>query len=260
MQGKPKRTSTQLDAYLVREGMAVDLKEARALIMAGQVLVDEQRVDKPGTRVSSAASVRFKDKRRFVSRGGEKLWGAVADLQLAGLFEGAVVLDCGASTGGFSDCALQLGARRVYAVEMGFNQLAWKLRSDPRVCSLEQTDIRSLGRLLDPDISIVVADISFNSLARLIPAMCAVVPEIPAPLHFLLLVKPQFELESEQVPARGVVSDHHSREVALGKAQLAVEKAGLAFRGHVPSRVLGREGNQEIFLYAERLAGPRKSD
>lgn len=255
-----KTTKQKLDSLLVSQGLAPELKEARALIMAGQVLVDEQRVDKPGTWILASAQVRLKNHSRFVSRGGDKLWGAVEDLGVASLFKDSVVLDCGASTGGFSDCALQLGARTVYAVEIGFNQLAWKLRSDPRMRIFEQTDIRTVGRVLDPEISVVVADISFNSLSRMVPAICSVVPDFPAPLHFILLVKPQFELESEEVPAGGVVNDDCSRQTALERAQLAVEKEGFQVRGHVPSRLLGREGNREIFLYAERRVSERKVD
>ena len=248
-----KREKRKLDDLLLSEGLAPDLKEARALIMAGQVLVDEQRIDKPGTLVDTAASIRLRGQRRFVSRGGDKLWGAIEDLGLAPLFKDAVVLDCGSSTGGFTDCALQLGARRVYAIEMGFHQLDWKLRNDPRVVVMEQTDLRSIDRILDPDASLVVADISFSSIARILPAICNLIPARPVQVHFLLLVKPQFELDSERVPAGGVVDDQNSRADALQKAEAAAQEQNLKLEALIPSRVLGREGNQEFFLYARRL-------
>ncbi len=247
-----KREKRKLDDFLLSEGLAPDLREARALIMAGQVLVDEQRVDKPGTLVDTRAFIRLRGQRRFVSRGGDKLWGAIEDLGVAALFQDAVVLDCGSSTGGFTDCALHLGARRVYAIEMGFHQLAWKLRSDPRVVVMEQTDLRTIDRVLDPEASIVLADISFSSLARILPAICALIPARPVQVHFLLLVKPQFELESDRVPAGGVVDDQASRSDALSQAEAAAQQQDLILEALIPSRLLGREGNQEFFLYATR--------
>jgi 23S rRNA (cytidine1920-2'-O)/16S rRNA (cytidine1409-2'-O)-methyltransferase len=244
-----KRTKIKLDVRIVRDGLAEDLTEARALIMAGKALVSEQRVDKPGTLVADDQEVRIRDKRRFVSRGGEKLWGAVQDLGLQDLFKDAVVLDCGASTGGFSDCALQLGARRVHAVEMGFNQLAWSLRTDPRVQVREGCDVRSIEGLLDPEIRIVLADISFNSLDRLLPAMRKVVPA--QGVTYLLLCKPQFELADELVPVAGVVENPGLRAEALAIVEAAMKREGLVIRRTVDSRVRGREGNQEVFVLAD---------
>src|SRR6478735_3134670 len=157
-----KKDKYRLDERLVSLGLMGDLTEARALIMAGQVLVDEQRIDKPGHLVRDGQNLRLKDQKRFVSRGGEKLWGAVHDLGLAASLQGATVLDCGASTGGFTDCCLQLGAKKVYALDVGHNQLAWKLRTDPRVVVREQCDIRQVVGIIDETIDFVVADISFN--------------------------------------------------------------------------------------------------
>lgn len=245
-----KKSKKRLDESLLSEGLAGSLTEARALIMAGQVLVDEQRIDKPGALVGEGAQLRLKGHKRFVSRGGEKLWAALEDLQLFSIFNGAVVLDCGASTGGFTDCALQAGAAKVYALDVGFNQLAWKLRTDRRIVMMEQTDIRDLDGPLDPGLSIVMVDISFNSLDRLLPAIVRAVPQ--AGVHFLLLVKPQFELDKEEVPSGGVVAASESQQQALDQAFQAVHREGLQLQASLPSRVLGREGNQEFFIYATR--------
>lgn len=247
-----KKARIRLDVKIVELGFAKDLREASALIMAGQVLVNDQKEDKPGTLVKDEQSVRVKDRSRFVSRGGDKLFGAVEDLRIHQLFQDQVVLDCGASTGGFTDCALQLGARKVYAIEMGFNQLDWKLKSDPRVISRESTDIREFKAPIDPDIGLVLADLSFNSLDRTVKAMRRAVPRHP--VHFLLLVKPQFELEVTMIPEGGVVEDPALRNKALMKARAAIEREGLELLTSVDSRIQGREGNQEIFVLARSLS------
>ncbi len=246
-----KKDKYRLDERLVSLGLVGDLTEARALIMAGQVLVDEQRIDKPGQLVRDGQNLRLKDQKRFVSRGGDKLWGAIEDMGLASLVNGATVLDCGASTGGFTDCCLQLGAKKVYALDVGHNQLAWKLRTDPRVVVKESCDIRKVTQVIDSDISFVVADISFNSVDRLLPALCAAVPA--EAVHFLILVKPQFELAADEVPPGGVVADDASRQAALGIALQAMQREGLEFLQSVDSKVSGREGNREIFVLARRI-------
>ncbi len=248
-----KKDKKRLDQRLLEVGLAHDLQEAQRLIMAGQVLVDEQRWDKPGQAVSLASHVRLKQQRRFVSRGGEKLWGAVEDFNIKDLFLDAVVLDCGASTGGFTDCALHLGARKVYALDVGYNQLAWKLRTDARVVVMEETDIRDLPGPIDLATTLVLADISFNSLDRLLPAICRAVPL--EGVTFLLLVKPQFELHAHEIPEGGIVSDEDSRLKALAISRAALEREGLQLLGHAESRVEGREGNREIFVLA-RNPGP----
>lgn len=246
-----KRPKIKLDVRIVRDGLANDLAEARALIMAGKVVVGDQRIDKPGTPVAEDESVRIKGQRRFVSRGGDKLWGAVEDLGLQGRFQDAVVLDCGASTGGFTDCSLQLGARKVYALDVGFNQLAWSLRSDPRVVVREGCDIRDVDAVIDESLSIVLADISFNSLDRLLPAIRNAVPA--QGVDYLLLCKPQFELVGELVPEGGVVNDPSLRAQALAIVETAMAREGLVIQSSVESRLKGREGNQEIFVWARSV-------
>jgi 23S rRNA (cytidine1920-2'-O)/16S rRNA (cytidine1409-2'-O)-methyltransferase len=246
-----KKDKYRLDERLVALGLVGDLAEARALIMAGQVLVDEQRMDKPGQPVRDGQNLRLKDQKRFVSRGGDKLWGAIQDLGLSSMVAGATVLDCGASTGGFTDCCLQLGANKVYALDVGHNQLAWKLRTDPRVVVKEQCDIRQVTEVIDDAINFVVADISFNSVDRLLPALCAAVPSHA--VHFLILVKPQFELAADAVPVGGVVADDASRQAALNIALQAMQREGLEFLKSVDSQVTGREGNREIFVLARKV-------
>jgi len=159
----------RLDEELVRRGLAEDVRAARGLVMAGTVLVDEVPVDKAGTRIADEAAIRLKTTREpFASRAGRKLAGALQTFRIE--VEGKIALDLGASTGGFTDCLLQQGAKRVYAVDVGTNQLAWHLRRDARVISLEKTHARVLDRTLVPDaIDILVADVSFTSLRYVLP-------------------------------------------------------------------------------------------
>jgi 23S rRNA (cytidine1920-2'-O)/16S rRNA (cytidine1409-2'-O)-methyltransferase len=246
-----KKDKIRLDVKIVELGLAQGPKEALALIMAGEVFVNDQRIDKPGFLVKSVHSIRVRDRSRFVSRGGDKLWGAVDDLDLTSAFREAVVLDCGASTGGFTDCALQLGAKKVYAIEMGFNQIDWKLKSDRRVVSMESTDIRDLKEPIDKEISLVLADLSFNSLDRTLKAIRKITPNNP--VLYLLLVKPQFELDTNLIPAGGVVDDPNLHERALNKVRDAMDREGIVLRSAVNSRVKGREGNQEIFVLGESI-------
>ena len=216
--------------------------------MAGKVLVGEQRQDKPGTRVAADAALRVKDgESRFVSRGGDKLWAALADLGLQESIKGMVILDVGASTGGFTHCCLELGAKHVIALDVGTGQLAWELRQDPRVSVLEQTDIREFDPQAFPAIDLVIADISFNSLARLAPALRNAAPQDG--VSFLVLVKPQFELPRAAVPQGGVVIDPAQRELALAAVRTAFGKLGLGDGRSVSSRLAGRAGNQEIFYF-----------
>ncbi|MFW7377426.1 MAG: TlyA family RNA methyltransferase [Oligoflexus sp.] len=243
--GKKQR----LDQRLIELGLAEHPAKALALIMAGQVLVDEQLASKAGQLVRNDAVIRLKGQRRFVSRGGEKLWGAIHDFEILEKLEHAVVLDIGSSTGGFTDCCLQLGALKVFAVDIGTNQLDWKLRQDPRVQVFEQTDVRHLPAPLDMDINFIVADISFNSLERLLPDIIRAAPA--QNVHFLLLVKPQFELSAEEVPAGGVVDSPKLQEQAMAKVKQRMELLGLEFLGFRKARLKGRSGNQEFFVLAK---------
>ena len=241
----------RLDLHLVEQGHAASRDRAQRLIRAGQVLVDDQVVDKPGTRIDPGSALRLKvADHPYVGRGGLKLHGALEDFELE--VAGASCLDVGASTGGFTDCLLQRGARQVIAVDVGTNQLAWKLRADERVIVWEQTDIRSvepdsLAPLGGPP-DLVVVDTSFISLHLVLPPVIRLMGPQSA---LLALVKPQFEVGKAQVGRGGLVDDDGLREQAVASVRTRAEDLGLAVRGSTDSRIAGaRAGNREVFLLA----------
>jgi len=242
-----KRGSKRLDERLVEAGLAENRSRARALILTGKVLVDDTPVDKAGASVKDAAAIRIKGgQRRFVSRGGEKLAGALDDLDLDP--KGLYCLDVGASTGGFSDCLLQRGAKGVVALDVGTAQLHDRLRNDPRVHVLEKTNARDLNEALLPEpVQLVVADVSFISLELLLPAIRAAAPGA----ELLLMVKPQFEVGRGQVGKGGVVRDDALREQAVSKVSACGQALGYRERGRVDSQLTGPKGNREIFLWLE---------
>jgi 23S rRNA (cytidine1920-2'-O)/16S rRNA (cytidine1409-2'-O)-methyltransferase len=213
--------------------------------------VDDVPVDKPGTRVRAEASVRVRgEDPRFVSRGGEKLAGALEDLGLDPA--GRACLDIGASTGGFSDCLLQAGARHVVAVDVGYGQLHERLRRDPRVTVLERTNARRLAADHAPQlVGLVTADVSFISLRLLLPRLAAVAPGA----DLLLLVKPQFEVGREQVGKGGVVRDEALRASAVASVRACAEGLGYRVAGQADSRLPGPKGNREVFLWLRPAAG-----
>ena len=245
----PKPAKKQaLSKILCDKGLCKDSKEAQALIMAGKVVVNDQRASKAGELVSLDADIRIKGRAQYVSRGGFKLKGAIEDFSLIEHIKGATCLDVGASTGGFTDCLIQQGAAKVFALDVGTNQLAWSIRQDPRVVSIEKTDIRKIEGPIDPNISIVVADISFNSLTRLIDPILNAVPK--KGVHFALLIKPQFELSSTEVGEGGIVESPELRKKAVTKVLAAMEERGLKNLKYKDCQLKGRYGNQEIFIYA----------
>jgi len=217
--------------------------------MAGQVLVDDVPVDKPGTRVRDDATLRLRGMAsHFVSRGGDKLEGALDDLGIDP--RGKLCLDVGASTGGFTDCLLQRGAQRVYAVDVGYGLLDAKLRDDPRVVVRERINARSLEAAQVPEpVELVVADVAFISLRLVVPALAMVAPRA----EWLLLVKPQFEVGREQVGKGGVVRDDALRAAAVESVRGAAEGLGWHEIARADSRVAGPKGNREIFLHLRRI-------
>jgi 23S rRNA (cytidine1920-2'-O)/16S rRNA (cytidine1409-2'-O)-methyltransferase len=241
----------RLDERLVREGLAETRTRAQALIRTGRVLVDDVPVEKPGTRVRGAARVRVRgEDRRFVSRGGDKLAGALADLEVE--VAGRVCLDVGASTGGFSDCLLQAGARRVVALDVGYGQLHPRLRADPRVAVLERTNARRVPaervrEAAGGAIDLVVVDASFISATLLLPRLAELAPGA----ELLVLVKPQFEVGREAVGKGGVVRDDTLRAEAVARVRAAAGALGYACRGEAESRLAGPKGNREVFLRLE---------
>lgn len=241
-----KRQRIRVDAALVARQLAETPQRARALVMAGKVLVDNQRVTKSGEMVATDARIEITDADfKYASRAGLKLEGALEDLGVDA--RGLVCLDVGASNGGFTDCLLQRGGLRVYAVDVNTAQLDWKLQRDARVIA-----IRNNARFLRPaDIAekaeLVTMDVSFISVTKLIGVTVAMAKRGAV---FLILVKPQFELPKAMVGKGGIVRDAALHERAIASVRTAAEKAGLEVLGVRPSRVTGKEGNQEYFLHA----------
>jgi 23S rRNA (cytidine1920-2'-O)/16S rRNA (cytidine1409-2'-O)-methyltransferase len=241
----------RLDERLVRDGLAETRTRAQALIRAGQVLVDDAPQDKPGTRVRAGASIRLRgEPRRFVSRGGEKLAGALEDLGIDP--RGRACLDVGASTGGFTDCLLQRGARSVVAVDVGYGQLDARLRGDPRVVVRERTNARHLEPALLPEpVSLATVDVSFISARLILPALARCAPGA----ELLVMVKPQFEVGPERVGRGGVVRDDRLRAEAADAVSADASRLGYLEVGRSESRLPGPKGNREIFLLLQPLPG-----
>ena len=247
----PAARKERLDVLLVEQGLAPTRARAQALILAGQVVVDDQRVDKPGTRVSAEAQLRLKgEPMPYVSRGGLKLEAALRHFRLD--VRGAVAADVGASTGGFTDCLLQAGAVKVYALDVGKGQLHQRLRDDARVVSREGVNARFLtAEQLPEPVGVLVADLSFISLTQV---LAAVVPFL-APGGLLVgLVKPQFEAGRDQVGKGGVVRDDAVRAEAVARVRRAAESLGLRVIGTLDSPVHGPAGNREVLLVARKPA------
>ncbi len=234
----------RLDERLVAEGLAENRSRAEALIRAGRVLVDDEPVEKPGSRVGPGARLRLRGgPRRFVSRGGEKLAGALEDLAIDP--RGLLCLDVGASTGGFTDCLLQAGARHVVAVDVGYGQLDARLRDDPRVTVLERTNARHLPRERVPEgVGLVTVDVSFISARLLLARLREVAPAAA----LLVMVKPQFEVGRGRVGKGGVVRDDALRREAVQSVRAAAGALGYEAAGEAESRLAGPRGNREIFL------------
>jgi 23S rRNA (cytidine1920-2'-O)/16S rRNA (cytidine1409-2'-O)-methyltransferase len=239
----------RLDVLLVQKGLAESRTKAQALILAGLVVVGEQRVDKPGTRVPVEAELRLKgDGLRYVSRGGLKLEAALRhfELDVAGL----VCADIGASTGGFTDCLLQRGAARVHAIDVGYGQLHERLRRDVRVISRERVNARHLTEAdLPESVEVLVFDVSFISLKLVVPTALRFLG--PGGL-LVALVKPQFEVGPEHVGEGGVVRDPSARQAAIDAVEALVTTLGLRVLGVIDSPIAGPAGNVEALLVARR--------
>lgn len=240
----------RLDDALVGRGLLPTRERAVQEIRAGNVLVDEQVVDKPGARIKERAQLRLRHSPSpYVSRGGRKLQAGLDGFGVNP--SGRICADFGASTGGFTDCLLQRGASRVYAIDVGYGQLAWSLRTDPRVVVMERTNVRHLTALPDP-IGLLVGDLSFISLSLVLPAIHAVL----APgAEAVVLVKPQFEVDATDIGPGGLVSDEGLRRSALASVGAAAEAGGFRVLGEMESPVAGaRAGNREWLLHLAKSA------
>ncbi len=235
----------RLDELLLDGGWFDKAEDARAAIMEGRVYVDGRLADKPGMSYKEELPVTVKGSDcPFVSRGGLKLLGAIESFGLD--VSGLVCIDIGASTGGFTDCLLQHGAARVYAVDSGTNQLAWSLRSDPRVISMERCNFRYFdASLIDEPLDFACCDVSFISISRILPPARALLKD---GAKAVILIKPQFEARREQVGEGGIVRDPAVREEVVGNCRRYAREAGFAVEGVIPSPITGTKGNVEYLM------------
>ncbi len=245
---KPNTARKRLDLLLVEHGLAESQQKAQAMILAGEVRVNNIAVQKAGMPVSIDARIEVKSRQlKYASRGGLKLEGALLDFSInpAGL----VCLDAGASTGGFTDCLLQQGAARVYAVDVNIAQLAWKLQQDPRVVVIERNARELKPADIPEQVDLAVADVSFISVCKILAPASACAKQSAT---FLILIKPQFELRREDVGPGGIVEDVHLHEKAIASVRKCAEASGLTCINVLASRLTGAEGNQEYFLHARK--------
>ncbi|MBI5379407.1 MAG: TlyA family RNA methyltransferase [Nitrospirae bacterium] len=242
----------RLDKLLVDRGLATRRERAQALILSGNVLVGEAKVSKAGSLVEDDAALRLLEvEGPYVGRGGFKLEAALRGFGISA--QGRVALDVGAGTGGFTDCLLQHGAARVYAVDVGYGQLAWRLRQDPRVVVLERTHIRRLDPArLEPRPDLATIDVSFISLRLVLPEVLRC---LAFPAEIVALVKPQFEVGKGMVGKGGVVRDPILREETVRAVQAAALALGLEEAGLLPSPIPGQKGNVEYLLYLRTGGG-----
>lgn len=239
-------TRERIDKVLVERGLAESRTRAQALILAGQVLVREQRIDKPGQLIDPNDDIRIKGETlRYASRGGLKLEAALREFKISP--EGKNCIDVGASTGGFTDCLLQHGAPRVWAIDVGHNQLVWRLRQDPRVAAMEGVNARNLN----PDqfpvrFDVATIDVSFISLAKVLPAVRECLKE---GADLIALIKPQFEVGKGEVGRGGIVTDPAKHRRVLEAIKQAAIEIGLNPAGLIESPILGAEGNREFLMH-----------
>ncbi|MCI7004371.1 MAG: TlyA family RNA methyltransferase [Akkermansia muciniphila] len=236
----------RLDVLIVSRGLCDSREQAQRLILAGEVTVRDQVITKPGTKVDDTLPVTLKSKPKYVSRGGLKLEGALQAFPVSA--EGKVCLDIGSSTGGFTDCLLQNGALRVHAVDVGTNQLVWKLRNDPRVIVREQFNARYMTpEDLGEKVELIVSDVSFISLTKILPAAYGCL--LPGG-DLLVLIKPQFELQPEDIGPGGIVRDPLLHQRAVDKIHdFVVNELGREWMGVADSPIKGMEGNKEFLAW-----------
>ena len=233
----------RLDVLMVERGLAPSREKARAMIMAGEVRIADQVIDKPGTRVDAAAEISVQAALRFVSRGGDKLAAALDAFPVR--VEGRICADVGASTGGFTDCLLQRGAAHIYAIDVGYGQLDYRLRQDSRVTVMERTNARYVERLPQP-VSLVVVDASFISMRLLLPVIAGWFAESG---EMIALIKPQFEAGRQDVGKGGVVRSAAVHRRVLADTLSFAQLAGYSAQGLIRSPLLGPAGNIEFLVW-----------
>lgn len=237
--------SERADALLVARGLCDSREQAKRLILAGEVRSGDRVIDKPSAKLPADTVLEVREKPKYVGRGGLKLEGALDEFGIDPA--GWTCLDVGASTGGFTDCLLQRGAAKVHAVDVGTNQLVWKLRNDPRVIVKEQFNARHMSlEDIGEKVRLAVMDLSFISLTKVLPAVFSVLEETGA---VVCLIKPQFELEREDISKGGIVRDPALHERAIGKIRAFAEENSRDWRGCVPSKITGTDGNQEFLAW-----------
>lgn len=239
----------RLDMLLVERNLCDSRQQAQRLIRAGDVKVDQQVIDKPGTEVNQESEIEVKARSPFVSRGGEKLAKALHEFPIS--VDGRICLDGGISTGGFTDCLLQHGARKVYGVDVGYGQVAWRLRQDPRVILKERTNLRYLDPedlygMNAPDADLGVVDVSFISLTKVLPALWRL---LISPRDVIALIKPQFEVGKDKVGKKGVVRDVKDHGGAIAQVITASQELGWQVYGLTWSPLVGPAGNIEYLLW-----------
>ncbi|WP_193214411.1 TlyA family rRNA (cytidine-2'-O)-methyltransferase [Luteolibacter marinus] len=236
----------RVDALLVARGLCDSREQAKRLVLAGEVRSGDRVVDKPSAKIAEDAPLEVKEKPKYVGRGGLKMEGALAHFGVSP--EGWTCLDIGASTGGFTDCLLQHGAAKVHAIDVGTNQLVWKLRNDPRVISKEKFNARGLTvETLGEQVHLIVMDLSFISLTKVLPAAFSVLDVGGA---IVCLIKPQFELEREDIGKGGIVRDPELHERAVQKIRTFVtEELGREWKGVMDSPITGTDGNKEFLAW-----------
>jgi 23S rRNA (cytidine1920-2'-O)/16S rRNA (cytidine1409-2'-O)-methyltransferase len=242
-------TKERIDKLLVDRGIVQSRERARAMIMAGKVAVEGKRIDKPGVQVNGEARIQLQaGDSSYVSRGGEKMEGALKAFGINP--KGMVVMDVGASTGGFTDCILQKGAEKVYAVDVGYGQLAWKLQKDARVINLERRNVRYLRREeVEEEIDLILIDTSFISIEKFLPHLLGFLKKGGA---ILGLLKPQFEVGRGEVGKGGVVRDKALHEKVIDRISQFSRGLGLKILGVAESPLLGPKGNKEFFIYLKK--------
>jgi 23S rRNA (cytidine1920-2'-O)/16S rRNA (cytidine1409-2'-O)-methyltransferase len=236
----------RIDKLMVERGLVESRARAQAMVLAGQVLVGDQRIDKPGQMVPTDAQIRIKgEAMRYVSRGGLKLEAALRQFKVNP--QGKTCIDIGASTGGFTDCLLQHGAAKVWAVDVGHNQLAWRLRSCPQVVVMEGVNARNLSQDQFPvRFDIATIDVSFISLKLILPAVAQIITD---EADLIALVKPQFEVGKGEVGRGGIVTDPAKHRRVLNEIIESARAIGLSKLGLIQSPILGAEGNREFFIH-----------